>query len=146
MTSKERDPSPALPSKGGAGLPGGRAGGRRLTCGVRGRLPDGVQHLHVPDVVDVQRLLEAHDQPLEEAPGQKPGTKTEPGIWAPPPLPTAPAPPRRPRPLAVSGPLTVGCHSTAQKPVTPAKAHVACLSGSQNLGRAWEGVRPAVQD
>lgn len=36
-----------------------------LTGRVRGRLPDGVQHLHVSDVVDVQRLLQAHNEPLE---------------------------------------------------------------------------------
>ena len=33
------------------------------TPGVGGRVSDGVQHLHVPDVVDVERLLQAHHQP-----------------------------------------------------------------------------------
>lgn len=28
-----------------------------LTCGVGGRLPDGMQHLHVSDVMYVQRLF-----------------------------------------------------------------------------------------
>ena len=32
---------------------------------VRRRLSDGVQDLHVPDVVDEQRLLEADDQALK---------------------------------------------------------------------------------
>ena len=50
----------------------GRSSHSSLTCWVWGCLPDGVQHLHVPDVVYVQRLLQAHYEPLEERDGAKP--------------------------------------------------------------------------
>jgi len=43
-------------------LRGGGEGAQAL--GIARRVADGVHHLHVLDVVDVQRLLQAHDQSL----------------------------------------------------------------------------------
>ena len=39
-------------------------GERAQPRGVRRRVTDRVQHLHITDVVDVERLLQAHHQPL----------------------------------------------------------------------------------
>ena len=36
------------------------------SVGVGGRVADRVQYLHVADVVDVEALLQTHDQPLQK--------------------------------------------------------------------------------
>ena len=48
-----------------------------FTCRVRRGLPDCVQYLHVPDVVYVERFLQAHYQPLGKGRNRKSKIKTQ---------------------------------------------------------------------